>query len=196
MVRLEVFDPPMCCSSGVCGPAVDPSLVRFASDLEWLRNLGVAVVRYNLTHQPEAFADNEVVREALRGDDENCLPLVLIDGRIVSRGGYPTREELASLCGVAERSEASIYSASVAELVAMGAAIACNCEPCLKFHYAAARKLGVSKDDMAMAVATAKAVKDTPAESILNLAEKLLGKSVASSSADTTAADESHNRCC
>lgn len=194
MVRLEVFDPPMCCSSGVCGPSVDPSLVRFASDLNWLGNLGVTVIRYNLTHQPEAFAENEVVRAALRGDDDKCLPLVLIDGRIVSRGRYPARDELATLCGVAERTEASIYSAPVAELVAMGAAIACNCEPCLKYHYAAARKLGVSKEDMALAVATAKAVKDTPADSILNLADKLLGKSIAADSIGGLVADESHNR--
>lgn len=180
MARLEVFDSPMCCTSGMCGPSVDPSLISFASDLEWLRNLGVAVVRYDFAHQPEAFAENEIVKEALRGDDENCLPLVLIDGRIVSRGGYPSREELASLCGEAERFAASICSASVAELVALGAAIACNCEPCFKFHYAAARALGVSKEDMAMTVATAKAVRDTPAESILNLADKLLGGSVAS----------------
>lgn len=28
-MKIEVFDPPMCCSSGVCGPAVDPVFPRF-----------------------------------------------------------------------------------------------------------------------------------------------------------------------
>lgn len=96
---LEVFDPPMCCSSGVCGPKVDPVLPRFAGDLEWVKSQGVAVKRYNLAQQPMAFADNEVVRKALT-EDENCLPLVLVEGRIVSRAKYPTRAELAAWAGV------------------------------------------------------------------------------------------------
>jgi arsenite methyltransferase len=55
MTVLQVFDPPMCCSSGVCGPSVDPRLPRFAADLDWLRNQGVQVERFNLAHQPQAF---------------------------------------------------------------------------------------------------------------------------------------------
>jgi hypothetical protein len=31
-MRLDVFDPAMCCSTGVCGPEVDPQLVQFAAD--------------------------------------------------------------------------------------------------------------------------------------------------------------------
>ena len=31
MTHLQVFDPPMCCSTGVCGPQVDPELPRFAA---------------------------------------------------------------------------------------------------------------------------------------------------------------------
>jgi len=69
----------------------------------------------------------------------------------------------------------SLFSPAVAELVAIGAAIAANCEPCLKYHYAKAKTLGVSKDDMAKAVATAKGVKEAPAESVLKLASKILG---------------------
>ncbi len=42
----------------------------------------------------------------------------------------------------------SIFTAQVAELVAIGAAIASNCEPCFKYHYDQARKLGVSDLDM------------------------------------------------
>jgi hypothetical protein len=38
MTRVEVFDPPLCCSTGVCGPNVDPVLIRFAADLHWLAN--------------------------------------------------------------------------------------------------------------------------------------------------------------
>ena len=100
MKKLEVFDPPMCCSSGVCGPKVDPVLPRFASDLEWLKKQGAAVARYNLAQQPLAFAENATVRVALEKEDLACLPLIVVDGEIVSRGAYPEREALAAWLGV------------------------------------------------------------------------------------------------
>ena len=69
----------------------------------------------------------------------------------------------------------SIFTAQIAELVAIGAAIASNCEPCFKYHYDQARKLGVSDLDMRYAVDLAQKVKDTPARAVLNLAERYLG---------------------
>jgi arsenite methyltransferase len=67
------------------------------------------------------------------------------------------------------------YSPGVNELVAIGAAIAANCEPCLKYHYHEAQQLGVSKADMARAVETAAKVKDSPHQAILRLADRLTG---------------------
>ena len=100
MKRVEVFDPAMCCSTGVCGPTVDPALVRFAADLHWLANQRIAVERYNLAQQPQAFAASPVVKTALKEHGNKCLPLILLDGSIVSQGHYPTRAELARLAGV------------------------------------------------------------------------------------------------
>ncbi len=100
MKNLAVFDPPMCCSTGVCGPSVDPSLVRFAADLHWLVNQGIAVERYNLSQQPQAFAASEVVKTALRQDGNKCLPLILLGGSIITQGRYPARDELARIVGV------------------------------------------------------------------------------------------------
>ncbi|HWR50390.1 MAG TPA: arsenite efflux transporter metallochaperone ArsD [Bryobacteraceae bacterium] len=100
MKKVEVFDPPMCCSTGVCGPNVDPRLVKFASDLHWLANQRVAVERYNLAQQPHAFAASEIVRAALQKYGNECLPLILLNGAIISKGCYPTRDELAHLTGV------------------------------------------------------------------------------------------------
>jgi len=77
---------------------------------------------------------------------------------------------------VAERRKStSVYSPVVAELVAIGAAIGSNCEPCFKYHFSQARKLGVSKKDIARAVAMAAAVKEAPARAILELAAKHVG---------------------
>ena len=100
MKKMEVFDPPMCCSTGVCGPNVDPALVQFAADLHWLANQRVAVERYNLAQQPQAFAASAIVKAALREHGNECLPLILFNGAIVSKGCYPSREELARLAGV------------------------------------------------------------------------------------------------
>lgn len=102
MSKVQVFDPPMCCSTGVCGPEVDPALVRFASDLEWLKSNGVEVERFNLSQEPAAFVGNPVVAQAIRGRDDG-LPLLLLDGKIVAQGSYPAREVLAELVGVAAR---------------------------------------------------------------------------------------------
>jgi len=99
MKKIEVFDPPMCCSTGVCGTDVDPKLIQFASDLAWLKEQGVCVSRYGLAQQPAAFATNSVVAEALKAQGNSCLPLVLVDGAIATRSIYPTREQLASLAG-------------------------------------------------------------------------------------------------
>lgn len=100
MKRVQVFDPAMCCSTGVCGPSPDPVLARFSSDLHWLTNQRIAVERYNLAQQPQAFAASESVKMALREYGNECLPLILLDGVIVSKGCYPKREELARWAGV------------------------------------------------------------------------------------------------
>lgn len=100
MKRLEIFDPPMCCSTGVCGPSVDPVLPRFAADLHWLANEGVEIKRYNLAQEPQAFAANPSVKAALTEHGNACLPLLVVNGKIASQGVYPDRGSLAELAGV------------------------------------------------------------------------------------------------
>lgn len=101
MIQIDVFDPPMCCSSGVCGPQVDPLLAAFAADVDWLAAQGVNVARHNLAQEPQAFVSNPLVQEALQREGDACLPLVLVNGEIAGRGAYPRREELARLAGLA-----------------------------------------------------------------------------------------------
>jgi hypothetical protein len=101
-VTLRVFDPAMCCSTGVCGPSVDPDLARFAADLDWLKQQGVQVERFNLSSQPAEFASTPAVKEALARGTE-VLPIVMIGDRIAVEGSYPSRETLAALAGVVVR---------------------------------------------------------------------------------------------
>ena len=97
---LHVFDPPMCCPTGSCGPDPDPALARFSADLAWLERQGVLVERYNLGREPEVFARNPVVADAFRRRSLAALPLVLAGGEIVSEGGYPDRVGLAARFGL------------------------------------------------------------------------------------------------
>jgi arsenite methyltransferase len=110
MTTLQVFDRPMCCSSGVCGPKVDPILPRFAADLEWLKGKGVQVERYNLAQEPQAFTAHDDVTEEIARRGMKVLPIVRVDGRIVSRGTHPTRAALAGWAGVNEATELPVAS--------------------------------------------------------------------------------------
>ena len=93
---VQVFDPPLCCASGVCGPAVDPELARISGDLAWLAAQGVEVRRFNLAQQPQAFLSNPTVAVMLRQRGDGTLPLVLCDGAVIATGRYPSREALAT----------------------------------------------------------------------------------------------------
>lgn len=95
MKSVQVYDKPMCCSTGVCGPDVDPVLPKFAADLDWLKNQGHNVQRYNLAQQPQAFIDNKTIHNLLSTAGTDCLPVVVVDGEIVSQTVYPSREDLA-----------------------------------------------------------------------------------------------------
>lgn len=100
MAKIQVFDPAMCCSTGVCGPTVDTALVHFAADVEWLAREGVEVERFNLSSHPRAFMASATVRSTLQREGTECLPLVLVNGEVVSRGAYPTRPQLAAWAGL------------------------------------------------------------------------------------------------
>lgn len=100
MPKLEIFDPPMCCSTGICGSNDDPTLVTFASDLEWLKIQGIDVVRYGLTLHPSEFEKNEDVKKILSKEGNGSLPIIFMNNKLVSKSCYPAREKLAAICKV------------------------------------------------------------------------------------------------
>ena len=99
MKKIQVYDPALCCSTGVCGVEVDQALVSFAADIEWARQHGAEIERFNLAQQPLAFADNAAVRDLLERSGQEGLPLLLVDGAVALTGRYPTRSELADWLG-------------------------------------------------------------------------------------------------
>jgi hypothetical protein len=100
MKAIQVFDPALCCSTGVCGAEVDQALVNFSADVEWAKKGGAQIERYNLAQQPMAFADNAIVKGFLERSGAEGLPLVLVNGEVAMAGRYPNRAELARWAGL------------------------------------------------------------------------------------------------
>lgn len=100
MSKVEIYEPAMCCSSGVCGPGIDPQLMSLAAAIDTLRKTDVSVGRFNLSATPQAFMDNKVVNDEITKEGINTLPLTLVNGIIVKRKEYPTIKELSEWTGI------------------------------------------------------------------------------------------------
>lgn len=108
---VAVYDPAMCCPTGVCGPGVDPALLQVARDLRWLQARGVTVERYGLAQEPAAFAQSTRVTGLLQAFGDKALPATLVKGEVLAHGRYPTRDELVAALSPAP-SQASTAQAS------------------------------------------------------------------------------------
>jgi hypothetical protein len=108
MSTIQIFDPAMCCNSGVCGVDVDQQLVSFAADVDWAKKKGAQIERFNLAQQPLVFARNATVSAFLQRSGQEALPLILVDGEVALAGRYPQRGELARWAGIASTTPVSI----------------------------------------------------------------------------------------
>ena len=106
MTKIEIYDPAMCCSTGVCGPGVDPELLRTSTQLDRLKKEGVDVVRHNLSEEPQAYVDNKVVNDLLAAEGVEALPITFVNGELQTKGSYPGTAILTEWTGV-ELSEAA-----------------------------------------------------------------------------------------
>ncbi len=102
MKSIQIFDPALCCSTGVCGAEADQALITFSADVDWAKQNGARIERFNLAQQPLAFAENATVKSFLERSGQEALPLVLVDGEMALAGRYPNRIELARWSSVAE----------------------------------------------------------------------------------------------
>jgi hypothetical protein len=97
MKNMIIFDPAMCCSTGVCGPSVDSELLRVSSVINNFKNRGVQIERYNLSSNPQVFVMNQEINQLLNQHGIDLLPITMVDGQIVKTKTYPTNEEFCSL---------------------------------------------------------------------------------------------------
>ena len=92
--RVEIFEPPMCCSTGLCGPTIDPVLLDVSEMVLKLNDQGVAVQRYVMNQQPQAFLNNPEVYRLVRERQLTALPITTVNGQIIKVGAYPTLAEV------------------------------------------------------------------------------------------------------
>ncbi len=102
MRTIQVYEPALCCNTGVCGPDVDQALVTFTADLEHLKGRGADIARHNLANDPSSFAANDTVRAYLQVAGSEGLPLTLVEGVTVMAGSYPTRAQLLAYAQLAD----------------------------------------------------------------------------------------------
>ncbi len=102
MKKMQIFEPAMCCSTGLCGVSVDPELLRISTILNTLKNNGVQVGRFNLTNAPQEFVTNKTVNDFVREKGVDGLPVITVDGNIAITGRYPSNEEFIKLLDVPE----------------------------------------------------------------------------------------------
>lgn len=105
MRNIEIFDPAMCCSTGICGPGIDPELLRVAAALSALEEKGAPVKRHNLASEPQDFVANEVIAAILEKEGAGVLPVTLVDGEVAKKNAYPTNAEFAAWAGAAVEPE-------------------------------------------------------------------------------------------
>ena len=91
---IQIFEPAMCCSTGLCGVSVDPELLRISTVVNTLKQQNITIDRFNLSSAPMEFVSNKAVNDFINGQGTDGLPVMLLDGQIALSGRYPTNEEL------------------------------------------------------------------------------------------------------
>lgn len=93
-VLVEIFDPPMCCSTGLCGPTVDQTLLTVSEMVMALQAEGIGVARYQMTSHPQKFTQNAAVMQLVRAQQLAALPITVVRGEVVKVGAYPEVAEI------------------------------------------------------------------------------------------------------
>lgn len=100
MKKITIYDPPMCCSTGLCGPNPDQVLIELNDTITEIKKLGGEIERYLITQSPEKFKENPKVIELIQKEQLKALPVTEVDGEIVKKGSYPTKAELYKFAGI------------------------------------------------------------------------------------------------
>lgn len=91
---VEIFDPPMCCPTGMCGPTIDQTLLDVSEMIANLQSNGYQVERYQMSTHPGAFTGNAEIMKLIREKQMAALPIVVVRGKVIAEGNYPKLNEI------------------------------------------------------------------------------------------------------
>ena len=94
---VEIFDPPMCCPTGICGPIIDPALLGIQEAILKLKKEHdgqFAIERYSLRQQSAQFMQQPEVVARLKAHGVPVLPVTVVNGQVMKERAYPTYQEL------------------------------------------------------------------------------------------------------
>jgi hypothetical protein len=97
MKKMQIFEPAMCCSTGLCGVGVDSELLRVSTELNTMKKNGINIDRFNLSNAPTEFITNKEVNTVIKEQGVDALPITVLDGEIVLTGRYPKSEEFVQM---------------------------------------------------------------------------------------------------
>ena len=100
MKTIEIFDPAMCCPTGLCGTNIDPNLMRIAVIVDTLKKKGVKITRHNLKDEPMIYVTNTKINNLLQSKGVEVLPITLVDGEVAVTGEYPSTKQISEWSGV------------------------------------------------------------------------------------------------
>lgn len=100
MKKMIIFDPAMCCSTGVCGPSVDENLLRVSTVINRLKKKDILIERHNLTDNPKIFVDNKEINQMINSKGIDVLPITTVDGEVVKTKEYLTNEEFSKFLDI------------------------------------------------------------------------------------------------
>ena len=93
-MKIEIYDPPMCCPSGICGPEVDDKLMEVNDMVLKLKEKGLEVNRYLINQQPDEFMNQEQIKDLLEEKGVDILPITVVEGEVIKKEDYPTEDEI------------------------------------------------------------------------------------------------------
>lgn len=100
MKKIRLYEKAMCCPTGLCGPVLDPELIRISVAIDNMVKNKVDIDRYNLSSFPDKFAKNKKIKEQLKEKGKYALPITTVDDEIIMTGRYLTNEEFAEISGI------------------------------------------------------------------------------------------------
>jgi len=96
-MTINIYEPPICCPTGVCGPEPDKVLIDFQNTVNALTKHGYKVNRYAINQQPLEFTKSGKIKNMIKDKGIKILPVTLVDDAIIKTESYPNIDDFKNI---------------------------------------------------------------------------------------------------